>query len=116
MAKYIQRPRDWAREQFELYESSGGTKGTMLRDAGLSVIILTHAGNKTRAIPKTPLMRVRDGESCVLARSRGGVPNDPTWVHNLRANPNFKLRDETVVRLCARVKSKRGRNARDCRR
>ena len=27
MAKYIPSPRDWVREQVELYESSGGTKG-----------------------------------------------------------------------------------------
>ncbi len=31
MAKYIPSPRDWAREQVALYESSGGTKGTTLR-------------------------------------------------------------------------------------
>jgi hypothetical protein len=32
MAKYIPSPRDWVREQVELYENSGGTKGTTLRD------------------------------------------------------------------------------------
>ena len=47
MAKYIPSPRDWVREQVELYESSGGTKGTTLRDTGLPVIIVTHTGNKT---------------------------------------------------------------------
>jgi hypothetical protein len=35
MANYIPSPRDWVREQVELYESSGGTKGTTLRDTGL---------------------------------------------------------------------------------
>jgi len=40
MAKYIPSPRDWVREQVELYESSGGTKGTTLRDTGLPVIIV----------------------------------------------------------------------------
>ena len=39
MAKYIPSPRDWVREQVELYESSGGTKGTTLRDTGLPVIL-----------------------------------------------------------------------------
>jgi hypothetical protein len=28
MANYIPSPRDWVREQVELYESSGGTEGT----------------------------------------------------------------------------------------
>ena len=28
MAKYVPSPRDWVGEQVQLYESSGGTKGT----------------------------------------------------------------------------------------
>jgi deazaflavin-dependent oxidoreductase (nitroreductase family) len=98
MPQYIPSPRDWVREQVELYESSGGTKGTTLRDTGLPVIIVTHIGNKTGAIRKTPLMRVRDGDNYVLIGSQGGAPKDPVWVHNLRANPQVELRDETVVR------------------
>jgi deazaflavin-dependent oxidoreductase (nitroreductase family) len=97
MATYIPSPRDWVREQVELYESSGGTKGTTLRDTGLPVIIVTHTGNKTGAIRKTPLMRVKDGNRYVLVGSRGGAPADPVWVHNLRANPKVELRDETTV-------------------
>ena len=34
MAKYVPSPRDWVREQVDLYESSGGTEGTTLRDTG----------------------------------------------------------------------------------
>src|SRR3954462_8383275 len=77
MAKYVPSPRDWVREQVELYEESGGTEGTTLRDTGLPVIIVTHIGNKTGAIRKTPLMRVQDGNSYVLVGSRGGPPADP---------------------------------------
>ena len=98
MPNYIPSPRDWVREQVELYESSGGTKGTTLKDTGLPVILVTHVGNKTGAIRKTPLMRVKDGEGYVLVGSQGGLPKDPVWVHNLRANPKIELRDETVVR------------------
>lgn len=98
MAKYVPSPRDWVREQVELYESSGGTKGTTLRDTGLPVIIVTHTGNKTGAVRKTPLMRVKDGDGYVLVGSQGGLPEDPVWVHNLRADANIELRDETVVR------------------
>jgi len=98
MAKYIPSPRDWVREQVELYESSGGTKGTTLRDTGLPVVLVTHIGNKTGAIRKTPLMRVKHGDGYVLVGSQGGAPKDPVWVHNLRVNPDVELRDETVVR------------------
>jgi len=97
MANYVPSPVDWVRKQVELYESSGGTKGTTLRDTGLPVIIVTHVGQKTGAIRKTPLMRVKDGDRYVLVGSQGGAPTDPAWVHNLRVNPNVEIRDETVV-------------------
>ena len=97
MAKYIPGPRDWVREQVELYESSGGARGTTLRDTGLPVIIVTHTGNKTGAIRKTPLMRVKDGRSYVLVGSMGGAPTNPVWVHNLRVNRDVEIRDEAVV-------------------
>ena len=97
MAKYIPSPRDWVREQVELYESSGGTKGTTLRDTGLPVIIVTNTGNKTGGIRKTPLMRVKDGANYVLVGSQGGAPTNPVWVYNLRVNPNVEIRDLTVV-------------------
>src|SRR6185503_19046364 len=86
------------RSTFQVHENSGGTKGTTLRDTGLPVIIVTHTGNKTGAIRKTPLMRVKDGDGYVLLGSQGGLPEDPVWVHNLRADANIELRDETVVR------------------
>src|SRR5271166_5869940 len=98
MAKYVPSPRDWVREQVELYEKSGGTKGTTLRDTGLPVVLVTHWGNKTGAIRKTPLMRVNDGDNYILVGSQGGAPKDPAWVHNLRVNPHIELRDETIVR------------------
>ena len=97
MAQYIPSPRDWVREQVELYESSGGTRGTTLRDTGLPVIIVTHTGRKTGAVRKTPLMRVKDGAGYVLIGSQGGAPTHPNWVHNLRENPDVQIRDLTVV-------------------
>lgn len=97
MTTYIPSPRDWVREQVELYESSGGTKGTTLRDTGLPVIIVTHRGNKTGAVRKTPLMRVKAGDGYVLVASQGGAPTDPVWVHNLRTHPDVELRDLAVV-------------------
>ena len=97
MPDYIPSPRQWVRDQVEEYESSGGTRGTTLRDTGLPVIIVTHRGNKTGAIRKTPLMRVKDGNSYVLVGSVGGAPKNPVWVYNLRANPDVELRDLTVT-------------------
>jgi deazaflavin-dependent oxidoreductase (nitroreductase family) len=95
MADYIPPALDWVREQVELYEGSGGTEGTTLRDTGMPCIIVTHTGNKTGGIRKIPLMRVRIEDSYVLIGSYGGRPKDPVWVHNLRASPDVEIRDKT---------------------
>ena len=97
MAEYIPTPVKWVREQVELYEGSGGTEGTELMQTGLPCIIVTHTGNKTGAIRKTPLMRVKDGESYVLVASQGGAPKNPVWVYNLRARADVEIRDKTEV-------------------
>ena len=97
MAEYIPPALDWVRKQVELYESSGGTQGTTLRDTGLPCIIVTHKGNRSGAIRKIPLMRVQDGDNYVLVGSYGGSPKHPVWVHNIRADPDVEIRDETQV-------------------
>ena len=97
MAEYIPSPADWVREQVELYEGSGGTEGSTLRETGLPVVIVTNLGNRTGAIRKTPLMRVKDGNSYVLVGSKGGAPQNPVWVYNLRANGDVEIRDKTEL-------------------
>ena len=94
---YIPSPSDWVREQVERYEASNGAEATTLRDTGLPVIIVTNTGNKTGAVRKTPLMRVKDGNNYVLVGSRGGAPENPVWVYNLRANPEVQIRDLAEV-------------------
>ena len=84
---YEPSPIDWVREQVELYESSGGTKGNTLRDTGYPVVVLTLRGAKSGKVRKTPLMRVEhDGEYALVA-SLGGAPTNPTWYGNLIADP-----------------------------
>ena len=97
MSEYIPSPAQWVRDQVELYEGSGGTEGLTLRDTGLPVIVVTHVGNKTGAMRKTPLMRVADGNGYVLVGSQGGAPKNPVWVYNLRADPTVTIRDATSV-------------------
>lgn len=64
---------------------------------------MTHKGNKTGAIRKTPLMTVKDGDAYILVASMGGAPNNPVWVYNLRADPGVEIRDgERVMAMTAR--------------
>ena len=97
VAEYIPPTLDWVRQQVEEYESSGGTSGTTLLDTGMPCIIVTHTGNKTGAVRKIPLMRVKVDDCYVLVGSMGGQPKNPVWVYNLRANPEVEIRDETSV-------------------
>ncbi len=97
MSEYMPSTWDWVAEQVDRYEGSGGTDGLTLMDTGLPVIIVTTRGRKTGAVRKTPLMRVADGSSYVLVASRGGAPEHPVWYHNLKAEPNVEIRDETKV-------------------
>ncbi len=97
MTEYIPPALDWVREQVELYESSGGTQGTTLRDTGLPCIIVTHKGNKSGGIRKIPVMRVKVDDGYVLVGSYGGREKNPVWVYNLRANADVEIRDKTEV-------------------
>ena len=97
MADYIPSNRDWVREQVERYESSNGAEANTLRDTGMPVIIVTNQGNKTGAVRKTPLMRVKDGDNYVLVGSMGGAPKNPVWVYNLRADGSVQIRDKGDV-------------------
>ena len=97
MSEYIASPREWVRDQVTLYEGSGGTEGLTLRDTGLPVIIVTNTGRRTGAVRKTPLMRAVDGKNYILVASQGGAPKHPVWYHNLKAEPNVEIRDETDV-------------------
>jgi deazaflavin-dependent oxidoreductase (nitroreductase family) len=98
VAEYIPPAIDWVRKQVEEYESSGGTAGSTLRETGMPVIIVTNKGNKTGAVRKTPLMRVKDGDTYLLVGSMGGQPKNPVWVYNLRTDPEVEIRDKTEVR------------------
>ena len=97
MTDYIPPALDWVREQVELYESSGGTEGTTLRDTGMPCIIITHKGGKTGAVRKIPVMRVKVDGGYVLVGSYGGREKNPVWGYNLRANPDVEIRDKTEV-------------------
>jgi deazaflavin-dependent oxidoreductase (nitroreductase family) len=91
--EYEPSPWDWVREQVEVYERTGGTEATTLRDTGLPIIVVTTVGNKSGKIRKTALMRVEHGGEYALVGSMGGAPKHPVWVHNLRANPTVTIQD-----------------------
>ena len=94
--EYEPSPSDWARDQAELFESTNGAEGALLR--GRPIIVLTSVGTRTGKLRKTPLMRVEhDGLYAVVA-SRGGAPTHPQWYFNLTANAHVELQDGATKR------------------
>jgi deazaflavin-dependent oxidoreductase (nitroreductase family) len=94
--EYAPSPSDWAREQVEKFEATGGAEGGDMQ--GKPIIVLTSVGAKSGKLRKTPLMRVEhDGEYAVVA-SLGGAPKHPVWYWNLVQNPRVELQDGAVKR------------------
>ncbi|WP_067717207.1 nitroreductase family deazaflavin-dependent oxidoreductase [Nocardia yamanashiensis] len=94
--EYEPSTSDWAREQAEKFENSGGTEGTTIK--GKPIVLLTSRGAKTGKLRKTALMRVEhNGEYAVVA-SLGGAPKHPVWYWNIKAEPHVELRDGAVVK------------------
>src|SRR6266550_1903920 len=91
--EYGPSTRAWVRDQVELYEDSGGTQGTTLRDTGLPVVIITNRGARSGKLRKTPVMRVEHDGSYAAIASQGGAPTHPRWYYNLRADPFVELQD-----------------------
>ena len=92
--EYEPSPNKRTREQVELYEGSGGTKGTTLR--GMPVVILTTKGAKSGRLRKTALMRVEHGGSYAVVASMGGAPKNPVWYYNVVGDRRVELQDGPV--------------------
>jgi len=92
--EYAPSPSTWVREQVDLYESSGGTKGTTMRE--MPVVVVTSLGARSGKIRKTPLMRVEHDGRYALVASQGGAPDNPTWYYNLVNHPQVEIQDGPV--------------------
>ena len=101
-AEYAPSTSDWAREQAELIESSGGTQGTEMR--GMPVILMTTLGARSGKLRKTVLMRVEHDGAYAVVASLGGAPEHPQWYYNLLTDSWSRIQDgpepvETRARL-----------------
>ncbi|MFJ4771895.1 nitroreductase family deazaflavin-dependent oxidoreductase [Streptomyces uncialis] len=92
--QYEPSPTAWVREQVDLYERSGGTEGTTLRD--MPVVVLTTLGARSGKLRKSPVMRVEHEGRYAAVASLGGAPDNPVWYHNLLGDPRLELQDGPV--------------------
>ena len=56
-----------------------------------AVVVLTHVGRKSGTERHTPLVYFTHGDDVILIASKGGAPQHPAWLHNIRANPVVEL-------------------------
>jgi deazaflavin-dependent oxidoreductase (nitroreductase family) len=106
--EYVPSPRQWVRDQVEVYERSAGANANTLRETGLPIVVVTMRGNKTGNVRKIALMRVvRDGEYALVA-SMGGAPKNPVWYYNLRANPDEVIIQDGAEPFAAHVRELSG--------
>jgi deazaflavin-dependent oxidoreductase (nitroreductase family) len=58
---------------------------------GRPVLVLTTTGAKSGEKREIPLVYTRDGDDLVIVASMGGAPRNPSWYHNLVANPRVTV-------------------------
>jgi deazaflavin-dependent oxidoreductase (nitroreductase family) len=92
-------PTDWVNKHIRRYVSSNGAKGN--RFSGQDALLLTTRGRRSGKLRRTALWYLRDGDRYLLVGSNGASRHDPSWVHNVRANPAVvvQVRDETFAAL-----------------
>ena len=71
---------DWNRAIIDEFRAKGG-RG--IRHFGDKLLLLTTRGAKSGLIRIAPLVYHRDGDRLVVAASKGGAPDHPSWYHNL---------------------------------
>ena len=73
-----------------VYRVTGGLIGQ--RVPGLpSLLLLDHVGARTGKRRTTPLVYMPVGDDFVVVASKGGFPDHPGWLYNLRACPDTEV-------------------------
>ncbi|WP_169846661.1 nitroreductase family deazaflavin-dependent oxidoreductase [Rhodococcus marinonascens] len=92
-----------------LYRRTGGRLGSTWRvgsafPRGLAVCLLTTTGRKSGEPRISPLLFLADGDQIILVASQGGLPKNPMWYLNLRADSEVTVQVKSRVRpMTARV-------------
>ena len=72
--------------------------------AGHPILIMTSTGAKSAEARQALLTWSRDGGDYIVAGTAGGSPTTPSWVENLRHNPNVSIEvDNRTVGATATV-------------
>lgn len=69
------------------------SNGRMLNKfvGGFPVCVVTTKGAKTGKIRRIPLIHLPLGENKLVVASSGGMPKNPVWYYNIKANPEIQI-------------------------
>jgi deazaflavin-dependent oxidoreductase (nitroreductase family) len=79
-----------------LYRITGGRLGKNWRIGSavrqpVPVCLLTTTGRKSGQPRTVPLVFMRDGANIVVVASKGGLPDNPQWLGNVKAQPAVEI-------------------------
>jgi deazaflavin-dependent oxidoreductase (nitroreductase family) len=66
-------------------------KGRGVGPFGDHVLLMTAKGVKSDEAITTPLVSGHDGDDWIVVGSKGGAPTHPTWLGNIKANPEVEV-------------------------
>lgn len=89
--------RNVGKWQVAVYRASGGRLWNKF--LGAPVAILTTTGHKSGETRRTPLLYLEQGESVVIAASKGGMSKPPLWMFNLQKTPACEIQIGSRNRL-----------------
>ena len=77
---------DFNRGVIEEFRTHGGRVGGPF--AQMPLLLLTTTGARSGEQRTTPVVYLKDGERLIVFASKAGAPENPSWYHNLIANPD----------------------------
>jgi deazaflavin-dependent oxidoreductase (nitroreductase family) len=97
------RPRALVRIDREMFRLSRGRTTLSAWISGLPIIMLTTTGARSGQARTLPVLALPEGDRLVLIASNFGLPTNPSWYYNLRAQPHVMITWQgTSVEMCAR--------------
>ena len=79
----------FGQEHVDRYRATDGEEGHEWQ--GVRTLLLTTTGRKSGEERTTPLIYGEDDGSFVVVASKGGAPDDPAWMKNLREDPEARV-------------------------
>jgi len=73
-----------------IYRATGGRLGRRLPGVP-PLLLLDQVGARSGKLRTTPLVYMPDGDRFIVVAAKGGHPNNPAWLHNLRAHPDTEI-------------------------